>query len=199
MSTRTLLSMVARLAIGAACAISTTACGGELLRTGRAPVYLLVERVETQPQGGAVSGGFLLSDVRTSEGSAFNDNVIVTLRADAKNQDVPTTPVNAVTLTRYRVDYRRTDGQSRPGLDVPYGFDGALSQTVLAGSSTGVTFEIVRHQAKFEPPLANMAGFGGLGFLSVIADMTIYGRDQNGNEVKVNASVDIHFGDFIDK
>ena len=38
----------------------------------------------------------------------------------------PTTPINAITLTRYRVDFRRTDGRNTPGVDVPYGFDGGL-------------------------------------------------------------------------
>ena len=27
-------------------------------------------------------------------------------------------------MTRYRVEFRRTDGRNTPGVDVPYGFDG---------------------------------------------------------------------------
>jgi hypothetical protein len=37
-----------------------------------------------------------------------------------------------------------------------------------------------------------------LGFLSTIAEITIWGRDQNGNEVTVTTSVDVHFADLAD-
>ena len=60
-------------------------------------------------------------------------------------------------------------------------------------------FELVRHQAKLEPPLKNLAGFGGLGFISTIAEVTFYGRDQNGNEVTVTGNLDVQFGDFGDE
>jgi hypothetical protein len=107
--------------------------------------------------------------------------------------------MNAVTFTRYHVDYRRTDGRNRPGVDVPYGFDGAVTATIPAGSQGVLSFEIVRHQAKLEPPLASLQGFGGLGFLSIVAEITLYGRDQNGNELTATASMDIHFADFIEE
>ena len=75
----------------------------------------------------------------------------------------------------------------------------------LAAQRTTVSFEVVRHQAKLEPPLKNIAAFSaagrslsGLGFLSTIAEITVYGRDQNGNEVSVTARLDVHFGDFAD-
>jgi hypothetical protein len=185
-------------------------CGGELLRTGRAPVYLTIRSLEASANGGGSRSAFLLSDVQTmveqtvngvtrQVAMVFNDNAIVTIAVDAKNPTVETSALNAVTLTRYRVNFRRTDGRNTPGVDVPLGFDGALSLTIPAGSTGEVAFEIVRHQAKLEPPLASMAGFGGLGFLSAIADVTIYGRDQNGNEVQVSGRMDIHFGDFGDE
>jgi hypothetical protein len=109
------------------------------------------------------------------------------------------TALNSVTLTRYHVEFRRTDGQNTPGVNVPYAFDGALSQTIGIGGAAQVGFEVVRHQAKLEPPLINLVGFGGLGFLSTIAEATIYGHDQNGNELKATASMDVHFADFGDK
>ena len=63
-----------------------------------------------------------------------------------------------------------------------------------------MAFEIVRHQAKLEPPLKNLAGAGGgLGFISTIAEITFYGHDQNGNEVSVTGRMDVQFGDFADK
>ena len=62
-----------------------------------------------------------------------------------------------------------------------------------------VAFELVRHQAKLEPPLKNLVGLGGQGFISTIAEITFYGRDQNGNEVSVTGWIDVQFGDFADE
>lgn len=215
MSTRMTLSTVARLVLGAAVMISTAACGGELLRTGRSPVYLTVTQVQGEAGGGGGGGAsaFLLSDVETLVDQTingqtvkvptyFNDNVSVTVVAELKNPSVASTPINNVTLTRYHVDYRRTDGRSVPGVDVPYSIDGGLSGVVSVGGPTTASFEIVRHQAKLESPLhqlRNKNGFGGTGFISAIAEITIYGHDQNGNEVVATARMDIHFGDFGDE
>jgi hypothetical protein len=132
----------------------------------------------------------------------FNDNANVSVTAELKNPSVAATPINSVTLTRYHVDYRRTDGRNVPGVDVPYSIDGGLSAFVAVGGSATATFEIVRHQAKLESPLRqlrNQNGFGGTGFISAIAEITIYGHDQNGNEVVVPARMDIHFADFGDQ
>ena len=104
---------------------------------------------------------------------------------------------NAVTLTRYRVDYRRADGRNVPGVDVPYGFDGAVTTTVTE-SPTTVGFTIVRGQAKSETPLKALAGGGGAKFISTIADVTFYGRDQAGNDVAVSGSISINFADWAD-
>lgn len=196
MSTRTFASTVSRLVIGAVIAISTAACGGELLRTGRSPVYLVVDEISAGAQGQTLTA-FLLSDVLT-QGSAFNDNVELSLRIVPKNPDIALTAVNSVTMTRYTVEFKRTDGRNRPGVDVPYGFTGALTATITSAGARTVSFELVRHQAKREPPLAQMADGGGLRILSTIAEITLYGRDQNGNEVSATASIDVHFGDFGD-
>jgi hypothetical protein len=204
MSTPILSSVFPRLAVAAACILATVSCGGELIRTGRSPVYLLVDSIEGTDVTNQATAT-LLSDVRDDTGGVINDNVRVTLRSVAKNPDVATTAINSVTLTRYRVDFRRTDGRNVPGVDVPYGFDGGLSVTISAGGTGEAVFVLVRHQAKLEPPLKNMDGFSptgarsvsGLGFLSTIAEITIYGRDANGNEVSVTARMDVHFGDFV--
>jgi hypothetical protein len=213
MRTPTLHSIAARVLLGAACLATTTSCGGELLRTGRSPVFLVVTKMEAAKgdDAGAFTA-FLLSDVETlidvtTNGvtvkvpTIFNDNARATIRVDAKNQAVTTTSLNAVTLTRYRVNFRRSDGRNTPGVDVPYGFDGSLSATIDAGDSggVGIAFELIRHQAKLEPPLRNLVGFGGLGFISTIAEITFYGRDQNGNELSATGMLDVQFGDFADK
>ena len=211
MSTRHFFSSVARLALGAAVAITSASCGGEMLRTGRAPVYLVINDMT------AVNGARdneeevpLHSDVLTfvevtingqtvRVPTVFDDLGIATLRAEAKNQSVEMTAINAVTLTRYHVNFRRTDGRNTPGVDVPYGFDGGLGVTIQPGSDTQVSFQLVRHQNKTEPPLRNLVNFGGLGYVSTIAEITFYGRDQNGNEVAVTGNIDVQFGDFGDQ
>lgn len=174
----------------------STSCGGELLRTGRAPVYLVVTDVSAGAQGEELTA-FLLSDVITN-GSTFNDNVQIGLRVELKNATIAATAVNAVTMTRYSVEFKRSDGRNRPGVDVPYGISGALGATISPATPGSVTFELVRHQAKREPPLANLIDGGGLRLLTTVAEITLYGRDQNGNEVMVTTAIDVHFADFGD-
>ncbi len=211
MSTRHILSTVARLVLGAVVAIASASCGGEMLRTGRAPVFLVVTNIAgVNGAKNNAEESFLHSDVLTYvevsvDGkqvrvpTIFDDGGVATIRAEAKNQSVETAPINAVTLTRYRVNFRRSDGRNTPGVDVPYGFDGGLGVTVPPGGESSVNFMLVRHQNKAEPPLRNLVGAGGLVFVSAIAEVTFYGRDQNGNEVMVTANLDVQFGDFGDE
>ena len=107
----------------------------------------------------------------------------------------PTTN-NAVTIRRYHVSYRRADGRNTPGVDVPYGFDGAAAITIPGGGTATLGFEIVRHVAKAESPLAQLS-FSRV-VITTIADVTFYGTDQVGNDISVTASMQIDFGDFGD-
>jgi hypothetical protein len=207
----TFMSTVARLAVGAACVISSSSCGGELLRTGRSPVFMVVNGLSGSGGGAAgTPSAFLLSDVQTLVDQTVggvttkvptitNDTASASITIQAKNPVVLTTPMNAVTITRYHVTFRRTDGRNTPGVDVPYGFDGAVAVTIPAGGTGSVGIDLIRHQAKLEPPLRNLIGLGGLGFINTIAEITFYGHDQNGNELMATASMDVHFGDFADE
>lgn len=211
MKTTPLFMKTARLALAMAALVPAVSCGGELLRTGRSPVFLTITKVEAaKGDDTGTFTSFLLSDVQTlvevSSGGVttkvptiFNDNAQLTIRVDAKNQTIETNAINAVTLTRYHVTFRRADGRNTPGVDVPYAFDGALGATVDAGGSAEIGLELVRHQAKLEPPLRNLIGLGGLGFISTMAEITVYGHDQNGNEMTATGALDVQFGDFADK
>jgi hypothetical protein len=211
MSKRSILSSVGRFILGAGAVISMASCGGDLLRTGRAPVFLVIDSMSaTAGGGGSATSAFLLSDVQTlveqtvngvtvMVPTIFNDSATAVIRALEKNPSATETQLNNVTLTRYRVNFFRTDGRNTPGVDVPYGFDGGLGITVSVNSTASVAFEIVRHQAKLEPPLANLTAGGGQLFISTIAEITFYGRDQNGNEVTVAGRIDVQFGDFGDE
>jgi hypothetical protein len=96
------------------------------------------------------------------------------------------------------VTYRRSDGRSTPGVDVPYAFDGAVTFTVQPGESQTVPFNLVRVQAKAEAPLSALAGNGGAMVISTIADVTFYGRDQVGREVSVTGTIGVNFADWAD-
>jgi hypothetical protein len=198
------------LVFGAA-AIAAVSCG-EVARTGRSSAFLIINSLEAASGADpSQSSTTLNSDVETLVDSTvngetvrtptvFNDPATVTFRVEMKNPVGPTSPgaINDITVTRYHVNYRRADGRNTPGVDVPYGFDGAFTVTVPAGGTADAAFDIVRHQNKREPPLSNMRGGGGARLLSVIAEITFYGRDQAGNEVSVMGSMSINFADFGD-
>lgn len=199
------------IAVGAVLALLPS-CASEHTRTGSSPAYVIVDSV--QGASGADPGTFgvpLLSDVVTLVEATvgteqvrvptiFNDLAEAQFRVAMKNPTLPTEPtdISSITLNRYRVDFRRTDGRNTPGVDVPHGFDGGMTVTIPADGSATAAFEIVRHQAKQEPPLANLARGGGSNIISTIAEITFYGRDQAGNEVTVTASMAVNFGDFAD-
>jgi hypothetical protein len=172
-----------------------------MLRTGRAPVYLIVSSIAV----GTGTNPVLRSDVETvntttKASSVVDDLATATIRVEQKNTTITgsTSSLNTVTITRYHVEYRRADGRNTPGVDVPYGFDGGTAVSIDPNSSAEVVFQIVRHQGKLEPPLKNLASLGGQVVISTIAEITFYGHDQNGNEVSVVGRMDVVFGDFPD-
>jgi hypothetical protein len=196
---------------GTAAVLASAGCG-ETARTGRSSAILIIAAIEAASGADPTRfGNVLNSDVETLVSSTvngqtvrvptvFNDPATVTLRAEMKNPLAPTSPgaLNDITITRYHVTFRRSDGRNTPGVDVPYGFDGAFTITVPASGSAQGGFDIVRHQNKREPPLSNMRGGGGAQLLTVIAEVTFYGTDQAGNEVSATGSVSINFADFGD-
>ena len=192
------------LAMGlAACAALAGAGCGEVARTGRSPAFLVIDTIDGAT-GDTSSPQFrspLPSDVQT-DGGVYNDLGRVAMRLALKDPgtiDAPTTPssLNAVTITRYRVQYVRADGRNTPGVDVPYGFDGAMTLTVSGGQTTGI-FELVRVQAKLEAPLRNMRGLGGAIAINTLAQITFYGRDQAGNDVEATGTMQVNFADWAD-
>jgi hypothetical protein len=188
------------LLLATAAAVATSC--GEVARTGRSPAFLIIDSL-TASQGEEDSfSGVLLSDVVTN-GGVINDNGRVSLRVALKNPGTVTSPLgpstlNEITINRYRVRYTRADGRNTPGVDVPHDFDGAFTVTVGAQGGGEGTFILVRHQAKREPPLRNMWDGGGARFLSVIAEVTFYGRDQAGNEAEATGNISINFADYAD-
>ena len=54
----------------------------------------------------------------------------------ARRSRPPRPTNNFITVTRYHVEFRRTDGRNTPGVDVPYAFDGAGTVTVAESAAT---------------------------------------------------------------
>jgi hypothetical protein len=147
--------------------------------------------------------GNLASDVATSvQGgppTIFQDNGRVRFRLglrDAGSPGLPTvsSPVNSITVTRYRVRYIRADGRNTQGVDVPYAFDGAATGNVQAPLE--LVFTLVRAQAKAEAPLATLNT--NFTVISTLAEVTFYGQDQTGREVSVVGMIGVDFANWGD-
>jgi hypothetical protein len=207
----TFIGRAARAALIGAVAVAASSCG-EVARTGQSPAFVIIDSI--QGASGADPGAFtsvVSSDVITNVQGAgsvrvptvFADLGRVTMRLALRNPGTsanPTTPstLNEVTLTRYRVTYRRSDGRNTQGVDVPWAFDGAFTVTIPAGGTASVGFDLVRVQAKIESPLRNLVGGGAQGVISTVAEITFYGRDQAGNEVSASGTIGVNFSDFGD-
>ena len=203
-----------RFAVLAALVAATASCG-DVVRQGRAPVFLVMDRLEAIAGGRTVgvAASTLRSDVITNIitpepcstaapcPTVFNDSGSVTLRIVPKDLGTPTAPTvptsnNDVTIDRYRVVYRRTDGRNTPGVDVPYPFDGAVTGTVPSSGTLSLAFLLVRLVAKHEAPLVQLQDSPT--FIDMIAEISFYGQDRVGNDVSVTGKILIEFGNFGD-
>jgi hypothetical protein len=200
-------------AIAVAWLVSSASCG-YLNKNGRSPVYLVIDSLAASSGAKPDSFGTILeSDVVTNVKTQVNgqDVLVPTVYEDlAKvslhvalkdpgtiNSVTSPTAANAITVTSYHVEFKRSDGRNTPGVDVPYAFDGGATGTFNALSGS-IVIVLVRGQAKLEAPLKAMAGGGGAIIISTIADVTLYGRDQNGNDVSVTGSISVNFADWGD-
>lgn len=182
-----------------AAALLAAGCGDT--SSGPSPSKVTITDIKVA-QGGAsptFSSGPLNSDVIT-KGSILDDLGEVTMSLQLKDPGVPgnaakPSDINAVTFTRYHVEYRRADGRNTPGVDVPYAFDSAQTFTVTDGGMKAVV-ELVRHDAKLEAPLRALVSDPNV--ITTIATITFYGKDQAGNNVAVSGDLQVNFANFAD-
>ena len=179
------------LAALATAVVATSSCG-DLVRSSRSPLLLIVNTLRPQ---GLVIASTLQSDVVSDAGVMFSDLARTTFTVVMKDVTIvaPSTN-NQVTIKGYHVAYRRADGRNTPGVDVPYAFDGAFTLSVVALGIGTADFEIVRAVTKAESPLIQLRD--GSNLISTIADVTFYGQDAVGNDISTTASVLIDFGNF---
>lgn len=186
------MKLVSRLGLVGALAMS--ACTADYATDSTAPVLLIIAAIN----GGAVKQ----SDVAIGGGGICPDNVQVAVANRSKN---PTAPVPVIPmhllLTRYEVRYFRSDGRSTQGVDVPYSISGPLAGEVdvaLSGTTT-IQIQVVRDQAKLEPPLIQLRNSGGQALIvSMFAEITIYGQTVAGQVTKGTGTMQIDFSDFAD-
>jgi hypothetical protein len=190
----------AALALAAAAALATAACSDKVLQ-GKGSSYLVVD--ELAAASGAKVDTFstvLQSDVLT-KGGVLEDLGKMTLHIAMKDVTVTTgtepTANNAITVNRYHIDFVRSDGRNTPGVDVPYGVDGAVTGTITT-SQTSLVFALVPVQRKLEAPLLALRNLGGAIAIMTIANVTFYGYDQAGNAVSVTGSISVNFADWAD-
>jgi len=188
-------------------AAASTACTPDWATSNETPYILEIARIT------GANGDPFLSDVSFP---ILNDEAEVTVNLFRKNNN-PAMSVSAVEhvyLTRYEVRYFRTDGRDVEGVDVPFRVTGPLGNLRFHTASPGAEVEqtvnitLVRHQAKLEPPLANLRG-GTLSdttfqlpngaVLTLIAEVTIYGETVQGKALKATGNVQVTFADFPDE
>jgi len=191
--------------------VATSGCG-DVVRAGRSPMLLVVDSLQGAPGGGFGAGKFgnvLDSDVIVNLTSPapctqaapcptyYGDSGQVTLHAVPKDVSITPTSNNAVTITRFHVDYVRADGHNTPGVDVPFGFDGSITGTVPPTGTVTMGFVLVRSTAKIEAPLIQLVSNPQT--IDTLAQVTFYGTDQVGNAISASASMTVDFGNFGDQ
>jgi hypothetical protein len=176
-------------------------CVPDWAKQGDAPVILLLTGIN--------NGNVIDSDLRISSGSVCPDFAVLRLENHFKNPNVTTTGFrHDFTIERYEVHYFRSDGRAVEGVDVPFHITGNLAQEVQEDSNATLSVEVVRRQAKVEPPLSQLVetpltsganGAAGPFVVTMFAEITVWGRTTTGQVLNSNtARVQIDFADFGD-
>jgi hypothetical protein len=200
---------ISRLTVLAALVAASVSCG-DVVRNGKGPVLLVINSL--QAAQGSKPGTFavpLNSDVITNViapapctaatpcPTIFNDVGQALLSVVMKDSTVAPTSNNQVTITRYHVEFVRSDGRNVEGVDVPFAFDGSATLTIAAGGTGTLVFELVRFTAKQESPLVEL--IQNPIEISTLANITFYGTDLVGNAIQVTGSISVNFANFGDQ
>jgi hypothetical protein len=198
-----------KIALAATAALVMMGCTPEWARENDSNLLMRISDIDGDPGSeGETEGDVLLSDVCCP---IVNDIAAVEVELFRKNPLGNSTPVEDVILTRYEVRYFRTDGHNQEGVDVPYRITGPLNLRLHApdegAESIGeVNIDVVRHQAKTEPPLSRLRNFGtidpggitssGASLLTVIAEITVYGETGNDRSLSASGQLQITFANY---
>ena len=174
-----------RLGTALAVALALAGCSADYVEDSEATVLLVVASIN--------DGKTIASDVRGDGGTITNCSVQVKLAAPLKNPKNPGSVTENILLQRYDVSFSRADGRGIEGVDVPYRFSAAMAAYVARGAETAITVDIVRQQAKLEPPLSNITGKE---IVEMIAHVTVYGQTVSRDSVSASGAVQIRFADY---
>ena len=175
---------------------SLTACSANYTTNNTSTVLLLIA---------AVNGGSPLASDVLKDGAVVADSTTLAVAVRFKNPNIATVPQipSAVLIERYEVKYRRSDGRGVEGQDVPFSISGNVTAgfDVKTSGTDPLNIEVVRAQAKLEPPLRNLrsvtgTSLGGALVLSMFADITIHGRTVSGQSVSATGTLQIDFADY---
>jgi hypothetical protein len=174
----------------------------------RSGSLLVVESVEGLIGGDDEPSTPLLSDTCDNDNDqpqdpqlcgTFNDNADITFTNEFllnPPQDGGGSFLNDIIVNRYRVDYFRPNSRNTPGVDVPYGIDGTMNVRVPTSSQGTGSIVVVRHEAKYEPPLSELSNGHSEGVITAQAEMKFFGQDLAGRTVSATGYLEIHFANF---
>jgi hypothetical protein len=173
-------------------ALAASGCVPDWAKQGDSPEILLMTGIN--------DGAPLNSDVRISNGTVCPDFAALRVENHKKNPlNTDTSFRSDIVIERYGVRYFRSDGRSTEGVDVPYAISGNVAQEVQGGSAAVLNLEVVRRQAKLEPPLRNLIDFGGGQVVTMFAEVTLHARSTvNQTTNTATARLQIDFADFAD-
>jgi hypothetical protein len=174
-----------RAVAGIVAGLAMVACSADYVNEGQATVLLVVT---------AINGGTpILSDVRGDNGEIVNCQTQVGVTSLLKNPNGAASPSENIVLQRYDVSFVRSDGRAVEGVDVPYRFSAPLTASLAPGDTLNLSLDIVRHQAKLEPPLSNITG---LVVVEMTANVTLYGETVSRQTVSASGAATIRFADY---
>jgi hypothetical protein len=188
--------MAAKVMVTICAALAMGGCTPDWAENGESPMVLLMTAIN--------SGTPLDSDVQISTGSVCPDLVTLRIENHFKNPAVTATGFRGdIVIERYEVRYFRSDGRDQEGVDVPFRITGNVAQEIIAPGAAELLLEVVRRQAKLEPPLINLRPFGGGAVIvTMFAEVTLHARStigQTTNPATARLQIDFaNFGDDLD-
>jgi hypothetical protein len=166
---------------------------------GNSPILLNI----TSINGGAQLDSDVVSGELATPPLAFVCPDVVGVRVEnhLKNPNLTNLDFRGdVVINRYEVRYFRSDGRGVQGVDVPYAISGNIAVEVISGAAVAIPIEVVRRQAKLEPPLLQLVGGNsGAPLITVFAEITLHAVTTIGQTMTATGRMQIDFSDFGDK
>lgn len=163
---------------------------------------LIVVSITGSTLTGAIDSNVVYSDVITSTGSYFDDNLLAVVTAEPINpfqETVNYTWYQDVIVDQIDVEFSRSDGMNREGIDVPFSFSQKVYERVVLGAASEINFVIVTHNAKTESPLIELIPGGQEHILKLEAKITFYSKDLAGNRLEpVVTNISVWCANFND-